>query len=327
MEKSDIIQEKNIKNFNKLGGFKMAEYKSSKSDFEAEKEQVLNKLNEIEKKYSLEEFQPKEITSLGLEKKEFNAPTQEEIKQQAENSLKAEKENGIKKIQNTYEKKFSDLDYKFETLDENKIDDLETASRNYVSSLKNATNNSIKQGISRSSIYNEALKAIESNFDETENKIISEFNKNLTRLEGEKEILQKQKESALESFDISYAVKLETKISNLNKEILKQQQEVEKFNKEIDEKEQKNIEAQEKANLEEQKRIEKRNAEILKQKEKNGAEFTREKFKEKYDVVLEFLMSLPKDVALNELTKDNSYEMMLSMYYPAVYAQIAKRKE
>ena len=48
---------------------------------------------------------------------------------------------------------------------------------------------------------------------------------------------------------------------------------------------------------------------------------------EKYDVVLNYLMKLPKEVALNELQKDNRYEMLLSNYYPAVYAQISNRKE
>lgn len=324
-ENRKIIYEKNIKNFNKLGGADMAEYKSS--NFETKKEQVLNKLNEIEKKYSLEEFTPKEITSLGLEKKQYEAPSDSEIKERAEGELKQEKENGIKTIETTYDKKFSNIDAKIEDAQDDAIDDIEQASENYLSSLKTARNNSIKQGISRSSIYDEAVKEIENSFNKQKQEVNDELNKNLTRLEGEREILQRQKENALESFDISYAVKLENKISNINKEILKQQQEVENYNSNVEKQEQANRELQEKANLEEQTRIEKRNAELLKQKEEKGAEFTKEKFKEKYDVVMEFLMSLPKDVALNELTKDNSYEMMLSIYYPAAYAQIARRKE
>lgn len=324
------IRLKNIENFNNLGGVKMAEYKStsSKSDFEKEKEEAFSKLQEIDKKYSKETFSPKEIQSLGLEKKEFNAPSEDEIKAEAENTLKDEKENERQKLESSFLNKFSKLEAKIEDAGDEKDESIEDAFKNYKSSLRKTTNSSIKQGISRSSIFNEAVKAIEGTKDEQISSAISEFNKNIERLSGEKEVLEMQKQNALDGFDISYAVKLENKIAKINSEISKQQKEVDNFNKEIDRKEKEYVAAQEKENSKEQKRVETHNKNLEKQIEKLGEDgVLNQMHSEKYDVVLNYLMKLPKEVALNELQKDNRYEMLLSNYYPAVYAQILNRKE
>ncbi len=326
----DNIRNKNIENFNNLGGVKMAEYKSSSSavDFEKQKEDAFKKLEEIDKKYSLESFTPKEITSLGLEKKEFNEPTEEEIRSQAESSLSEERENGRQKIENSYINKFSDLDAKIEDAKDNMDDSIEDAFQSYNSSLRKTTNNSIKQGISRSSIFNEAVKAIEGEKESEVNSAINEFNRKIERLEGEKSVLEMQKQNALDGFDISYAVKLENKIAKITNEISKQRKEVESFNKEIDKQEKAHVEAQEKANLEEQKRIDVRNAALTKQKEKLGEQgFLNQILSEKYQSILDYLNSIPKDVAISQLENDKRFENILSYYYPAIYSQISNRKE
>ena len=148
----------------------------------------------------------------------------------------------------------------------------------------------------------------------------------MSRLEKEKELLQKQKDNALEAFDISYALKLEDKIEEIQKDISNKQKEVDDYNANIDKLEAENLKAQEQANLKKQEEVEKHNSEIQNQIEKLGqAGFTNSKLKERYEVVLDFLMNIPKDVALNELTKDDYYEKILSNYYPSVYAQILRR--
>ena len=305
----------------------MSTYKE-KTDYEKEKEEVLNKLKEIDEKYSPEEFVPKEITSLGLEKKEFNAPSDDEILKDAQESLKAEKENDLNKIETNYNSKFSSLNNKVSNLEDEREDDLEEALSSYQSSLKSATNNSIKKGILRSSIYEQAVKAIESDKTNQIRDVEAEFNKEIEKLENERSILERQKENALESFDISYAVKLENKIAKISSEISKQQKEVEKYNEAIEKQEQENRELQEKANLEEQKRIEKHNQQLLDLQEKLGeVEFVKLKQKEKYDVVLDYMLSLPKEKAMEELKKDDSYEMLLGSYYPSLYVKISQRRD
>lgn len=324
------IKVKNIENFNNLGGVKMAEYKSSNSavDFNKQKEDAFKQLEEIDKKYSLETYTPKEITSLGLEKKEFQEPTEDEIKSQAESALFDESENEKQKIENSYLNKFSKLDAKIEDAGTDKDESIEKALENYNSSLRKTTNNSIKQGISRSSIFDEAVKAIEGTKNTEIDSAIGEFNKKIEQLEGEKSILEMQKQNALEGFDISYAVKLENKISKITSEISKQKKEVENYNKQIDEQEKAYVAAQEKENLEEQKRVESHNNSILKQKEKLGERgFLDLILSERYESLLNYLNSIPKDVALEQLDSDKRFEQLLSTYYPAVYSQISNRKE
>ena len=321
------IDKINKQNFEELGGLKMYSYKTSNFDIDKEKEKISKKLDEIEKKYTIEEFVPKDITSLGLEKKEFIAPTDDEVKLEAENSLKAEKENELEKIENTYEGKFSNLNYKIKDANIDKESDLEEAISKYKDSLRNTTNSSIKQGISRSSIYDEAVKAIEGDKDKQISIAETEFNREMERLQNELLLLEKQKQNALEAFDISYAIKLQDEIEKINKDISNKQAEVDKYNKNIDKLEEENRLAQEEANLKEQKRIEEKNKNLTEQREKLGeVGFLNQKFKEKYEVVLDFLMSLPKNVALEELTKDDYYEKLLVNYYPAIYAKISSRE-
>ena len=304
----------------------MYSYKTTKSSFEEEKQKVLGKLQEIEDKYSLKEYVPNETTSLGLEKKEFQAPTQEEVSLEAEKALSAQKNNDLKNIENTYEGKFNSLDNKVEDIEIDKDEDVESALSNFASSLRNATNSSIKQGISRSSIYDEAVKAIEGERDSSINRAEEEFNREMSRLEKERDLLQKQKDNALEAFDISYAIKIEDKIEEINKNISNKQKEVEDYNENVDKLEAENLKAQQDANAKLQKEVEAHNQEILKQIEKVGdAQFNNNKLQEKYQVVLDFLMGLPKEVAIDELTKDDYYESVLGNFYPSVYAQISRR--
>ncbi len=325
-----IVDEKNKKNFNELGGIKMYSYKTSNSDsnFDEAKQNVLNKLQEIEDKYTILEFVPEETTSLGLEKQEFTAPTEDEIRLEAEKSLSAQKENEREEIENTYEGKFNNLNNEVEDVALERDEDVEEAASNFRSSLRDATNSSIKQGISRSSIYDEAVKAIEGERNSLISAAEEEFNREMSRLEKEIDLLQRQKDNALEAFDISYAIKLEDKIADINKDIANKQKEVEKYNENVDKLEAENLKAQEQANAQRQQEIEKHNEELLKQIEKLGeAGVTQQKLRERYQVVLDFLMSIPKDVALSELTKDNYYETLLSNYYPSVYAQILRRDD
>ena len=65
-------------------------------------------------------------------------------------------------------------------------------------------------------------------------------------MKNEREYFRKSKESALTSFDISYAMKLQNKISSLNAEIAKEQEKVLKYNKEIAKQEADYIKEQEK---------------------------------------------------------------------------------
>lgn len=323
----DSIKEKNIENFNNNGGVNMYTYKMPSTISSADKEAVFEKFKEIDSKYSIEEYTPVERTSLGLEQKEYTAPTEDEILKEAENSLRSDRNSGLSSIDEKYSSKFSSLNDKAESALEDREDKVEDVNSDYNYSLRETKNSSIKQGIARSSIYNEALKAIEESKGEQLNSVQKEYEKNISKLESEKGILEQQKESALNGFDISYAVKLENKIANLNSAIAKEQESVLKYNNQVAEKEAAHQLTQEKAEITEKARVDKKNQELLELLSKKGVtEINRYKLQEKYNIALSYLMSIPKEDALKELQNDQSYEKQLSNYYPALYAKMLNRE-
>lgn len=327
----DAVREKNIENFNENGGINMYIYKISEnelSDSASKKNSVLEKIKEINAKYSTEEFVPAEKTTLGLEEMEFVAPSSDDIKAQAAESLRSDRVSDREAINQKYSTKFVDLKDKAVAALENREEDVAAVESKHDAALKSAENSSIKQGISRSSIYDQVVKSIEGSRESGLNMVEQEYQKAISKLENEKSILEQQKESALTSFDISYAVKLENKIASLNKEIAKQQEAVVKYNNQIAEKEAAHQLAQEKAQTAEQERIWKKNKELLDLINKKGlTEVNKLKAQEKYDVVYNYLSQLSKAEALSELQNDRSYENELGSFYTLLYANMLNRKD
>lgn len=325
----ESINQKNIENFNKNGGTSMYIYKvPGKSESASEKESVLEKIKEIDAKYSTQEYTPAEIKSLGLEEMTYERPTDEDIEESAISSLGIDKEASLKEIEDKYVPKFSGLTEKAEKALEDKEEDASLLDSKYDSLIKKTTDTSIKRGLSRSSIYENALKEIEDYKESQLSVIDQEYQKAVNKLENEKSILEQQKESALSSFDISYAVKLQNKIASINNEIAKEQEKVLKFNNDIAKKEAAYIAEQEKAETKEKERIDKRNKELLDLINKKGlTEVNKIKAQEKYDIILNYLSGLSKSEALKELQNDSAYENELGSYYTLLYAKMINRKD
>ena len=263
-----------------------------------------------------------------MEEQELKEPTNEEIEQQAIDSLKTYRDNELSKIDEKYSLKFADISEDAEKALTEKNEDISNISEDYETALRKTKNASIKKGVSRSSIYENALKEIEGVKESNLDLIEQEYNKTINRLKNERDILESQKESALTSFDISYAMKLQNKISSLNAEIAKEQEKVLKYNKEIAKQEADYIKEQEKIEAEKQKKVADKNSALQKLIDQKGqAEVQRMKAEEKYNVFFDYLSNISKDDAINELKNDPIYKNDLGSYYNLLYAQILKRKD
>lgn len=320
------IKNKNIENFNKSGGVNM--YLKDEEDDKIKKDEILEKIKGIDSKYIPDEYIPSEIQHLDLEEQEYIKPTNEEIEQQAIDSLKTYRDDELNKIDNKYGSKFTNISEDAEKALTEKSEDISAINEDYETTLRKTKNSSIKKGVSRSSIYENALKEIEgvkeNNLDLTE----QEYNKTINKLKNERDILESQKESALTSFDISYAMKLQSKISSLNSEIAKEQEKVLKYNKEIEKQEADYIKEQEKVAVEEKKKIEDKNSalqKLINQKGQTGVQ--RMKAEEKYNVFFDYLSNISKSDAINELKNDSVYKNDLGSYYNLLFAQMLKRKD
>ena len=184
----------------------------------------------IDNKYSSNDAGP-----LNLQKMDYTKPTEEEIKQKAEDSLASYKEKSLSGIEEDYTSNKNKIESQIENVIQSKDEQLDKVTDKYKNLENEAVNGAIKKGLSRSSIVINVLDAFEKEKIDEYNKLNEEITTKINTLNNQKELLETQKQSALNSFDIAYAVKLSDKIDSLNAEILKQEQTVLKYNNEISE--------------------------------------------------------------------------------------------
>ena len=318
-EMIESITNKNIENFNKNGGVDMYVHK------EDEKEDILKKMEEVDKKYELKEYVAPELQSLGLEEMIYEAPSEEDIEQKAKDSLQLYKDNELQKLDTTYSSRFNNLEENVLKALDSKTDSEDKTLSDYKKALDRSKNTNIKRGLSRSSILENAIKEIEGAKESKLSDIELEYEKKINKLENERSILEQQRDSALTSFDISYATKLQNQIASINSEIAKEQAAVLKHNQDIAKQEEAHIKEQEKAIEEDQKAIDKKNQEI---QSLGQTQIEKIKAQEKYDILHSYLSNLSKANALSELEKESdTYKTALGSYYNLLYAQMLKRQE
>lgn len=320
----ESITNKNIKNFNKNGGIDMYIHEDDN-----EKEVLLKKMKEIDQKYEMQEYDMPEIQSLGLKEMVYESPSEENIEQQAKDYLQTYKEKELSGIKDKYSSKFENIDNDAIKALEDKIEDEEKIYSIYENILNKSKNINTKKGLSRSSIFENAIKEIEGEKEISLSEAELEYNKTISKLENERNILEQQKESALTSFDISYATKLQNKIANINSEIAKETAKVMKHNQDIAKQEEIYKKEQEKIIEKEQKNVDKKNQDLQNLIDKKGkTEIEKMKAQEKYEILYDYLSNVDKINALNELEQDSrNYKNALGSYYNLLYAQMLKRQE
>ena len=289
----------------------MYEYKFSDEQTEKinKKTAVLDSFKQIDKKYSFNNDE------LKLERKTFTAPSTEEIHSIAEDSLKEYKLSGIDKIKTDYASKISDLNQK-ETQNQQNLTSQKSQLKGVYEGLKqDASNDSIKQGLARSSIIVNVLDAFDKEMLDTYSKLDSEYNSQFKKLQEEKSLLESQKKNALDAFDISYASKLNDKIEEINASIEKKQKEVEDYNKAIEKQEREFKETQEKENQELMEFINIYGKETL----------DRVKQQEKYNIAYAYFMNMDKNEALAELLNNSVYKDELGKIYSSLEKEIRNR--
>ena len=322
MKLNQKIKNKNIDDFNYYGGYNMYAYKFS-SDFDVEKksdkENVLEELKKIDGKYSFTSGSDSD-EKLNFEKMEYAAPSQDEVLESAKNSLEEYKDSSIKKIQDKFESGMSEVEEKQDDLTWEKSKDESEIKSDYAGYAKDAKNENIKRGLAHSSIYNEVLKEIDKGKESELKKVENEFSREVLKLEGERALLESQKQSALESFDISYAAKLTEEINKINSDISKKQEEVLKYNNKLEQ------EAEE-LKMKQQQAIQDQNRKLAELVSKYGlTEVNKMKYQEKYNIVKQYIDKLPRAQALQEL-EDPFYQKELGTFYASIVAETYSREK
>lgn len=291
---------------------------------------INSKLQEIDNKYETTLNTNRDVTynPPNFQKIEYVAPTEQQVKEKAENSLSEYKTSSIDAINQKYDDKISDIDEKVVTKQKMLSAEKQELEEIYGSLKQNASNEAQKRGLQRSSIIVNQLEAFDRDKLNQYLKLNNEFKTTFNQLTSEKEILNSQKNSALSSFDITYAIKLQDKIDAINNEIEKKEQEVLKYNNEILEKESEyQREYEDNMNkLLREDRIDTTN--LLEYLSKYGTSALEElKAKEKYTIVENAIRDLTKEQALNEVRSNANIKSQLGRYYNKLIAEINAREK
>lgn len=298
---------------------KTAEYNNIKSLF-----------NDVDKKYSLgQEVRPEDYEKkLNLERKTSGNKTQDEVLALAQNELYDYETSSKSQIENAYSKGVASVEEnltKLENTTSNSKQNLAGAVKN---AKENASNDALKRGLARSSIIVNKLASYDQTYLTEFANLEKTFIENQTKFNNEKSLLEIQRQNALDTFDITYAVKLSEKINTINEKLLKQEQEVIEYNNKLEQLEKEfDVEMQEnlrKAELDASK-TNKEYAEFIAKNGQYAVEVLREK--EKYEIAQNYFNSIPKHQALYELKNDSFFKSQIRTYYNALIKEIEQRQE
>lgn len=235
----------------KFGG-RMYEYKFSDGEgMKTSAEELKDKIKNIDDKYKLDLTfdSTKDDISLNLERQKYSRPSDEEIRKQAEDSLKSYEDKEQKGIENEYAAGNRKLDEESQKLGDDFESQTKKVEQTYENAKENNKNTFIRRGLSRSSIMQENLKNLDESKNAAQDTLAKELKQNLEKITIERDLLETQKQSALESFNIAYAVKLSEKINKLTESAKQAEDAVTKYNNQLEEKEKKFALSQQEHNI------------------------------------------------------------------------------
>ena len=235
----------------KFGG-RMYEYKFSDGEgMKTSAEELKDKIKNIDDKYKLDLTfdSTKDDISLNLERQKYSKPSDEEIRKQAEDSLKSYEDKEQKDIENEYATGNRKLDEESKKLGDDFEEQSQKVEKTYESAKENNKNSFIRRGLARSSIMQENLKNLDESKNVAQDTLAKELKQNLEKITIERDLLETQKQSALESFNIAYAVKLSEKINKLTESAKQAEDAVTKYNNQLEEKEKKFALSQQEHNI------------------------------------------------------------------------------
>ena len=211
------------------------DYINQKSSVDSEREKLLNGLKDIDNAFKITSVEPSGNSSIKL--KNYDTRTLEDIKEQAVALLNDYANSTKNSINEDYENQALSLTNQIEKESESKEKKKQEVA-SYIDNAKQSTSDdALKRGLARSSIVINQLNAFDNKQIEEFKKIDETIASNISKLEGEIELLNQKKQNALNNFDITYAVKLNEKISELSDEVQKYNDEVLEYNNKIAEQE------------------------------------------------------------------------------------------
>mgnify|MGYP001851329905 FL=1 len=200
--------------------------------------ELSTELDRIDKKYS--------VSGDGTggqvyERLEYDAPTDEEIKSAAESDLSSWKHDSLASIEDDAARRKQDAETARKDNERALYEAESEIGAEYDDAVRSFGSDMIKRGLARSSV----AAAGSAELEESRAAAISDARgaaaEEEARIDEEIKALEADRERALQSFDIEYAVKLTEKIAERTEEREKRQQEVTEYNNKLTELERKEL--------------------------------------------------------------------------------------
>jgi hypothetical protein len=297
---------------------------------------LVEELKKLEKEYERTTTKPtvsadgKFPDKITLERVSYDAPTDSEIKSIAEAELANFVKSGAKKVDAETFDKAVKLNQKAVAAEKNKKATLAEIDELFKSLKASASVDAVKRGVGRSSIITEQLKDYDLAGANSKLDVEKQYKATVEDINLSLEELEAERENALEELNISYATKVTEKIVELKNQRDKLQNSAieqnnkiaadeEKLNKELRREKDEYVAAEE-AKIEAAEQLAK--AEEI----KNGYSGDKQKnYADRYNLALEFYLSLEPDVALKALSASSNMEYYLGQYYDKLYAVLERR--
>lgn len=179
--------------------------------------------------------------------------------------------------------------------------------------LKNkAREKAVGKGLGRSSILGEEIRSIGETAERELQDVKTQATINLEKLQEQSEALIKDRDDALQNFEIEYAIKLQNKIDGYANEIAEYNNKIIKYNNELKDLEDKKRQKYQNDYIKQVENAENQNREIIKFLDKYGyGSVSALLQKQKEDTLKEYLNTLSKENALKVLLEDNSFQELI----------------
>lgn len=305
----------------------MYEYKFSDGEkVETSSEQLKDKIKKIDKKYSfnLDYDSTKDDISLNLQKKQLPQIDDKSIEESAKQSLSSYEDQQKKAIESNYNKGLDKVKQNEDKSNSTFLEEYDKVENNYLNDKENVKNTLLKRGLAHSSILENSLSNLESKKENDIENLKTDLNTALDKLNLEKQLLETEKQSALESFNIAYAVKLSEKIDKLTQQALSKQEEIIKYNNQLEEKEKQFLVNQQKFNITQENQKLKENEFVLDYIDKYGTVgLERQRDAEKLYAAKQSLQGLTKEEAMIEIESNNYHDILGDSVYKSLIAYVS----
>lgn len=220
------------------------ESKSAETGFdEGASRELIEELKRLEELYRYEKAgigYPTDVElpeSLGLQKIEYVAPTDEQITETARSELRAEYE----KLENAAEEKYLKAESELEEeLEKNRIkeqNELEKTRSEAESVQKSLTESMVLQGLVNSTIYDMGSESIRRKYASESAKISADYDAEYNSIRSELDLKRLEYDNALAEYNLSYAADLRSEVIKLHAEEEKRLKEINEYNRNVTERE------------------------------------------------------------------------------------------